>query len=476
MDSEYLATAHGTLALSPMPKRGGVEGVVRAAGWHNLIHRIGHHVPLLFAHDLGRLLTEGPPQGLGHEAGDLAAAGLKPGHPLLGLLQGYRAFLRDLARTELVQRAPHLRLSDEVVAALIARILEPVLEPMGTRAAQAYLARDLPLDPAHYETADPTALFAEHGGAYEEVALRWIAERRDRLVTSAERVDLDTLRLVALFGGDASLVGPSAVLDLYRVLEDPAAADVIHFSLELLPQVFETKRSRGMQRFAVDGVAGIGRRGNPDQILPTELAYPDDVFAHKVAENQLLYYGREAERETERRVHLVMIDASASMRGARSIFARGLALTLVKKLVLMGEEVQVRFFDSRLHEAVRITERNFRLPYLLTFRSERGRNYARVFRSLLSELTRLRRKSGREAAVYFITHGQCHVPIPTVEALTAVAYLYGIYVLPEGLSLDYLPLLQRYRLVSREDLSERVQRRRAALEIVDEVSEEVRAA
>ncbi|RMG10656.1 MAG: hypothetical protein D6729_19210 [Deltaproteobacteria bacterium] len=475
-DASYLAAAQGALVLSPLPKRGGAEAVVRAATWHNLIHRIGHHVPLLFAHDLGRLLSEGKPQSIGHEAADLAAAGIGPGSGIVRLLQAYRALIRDLAQTELVHRAPGLSLSNEAIAALVARILAPVLEPMGPQAARAYLSRDLPLDAGAYEIVDPPSLFAEHGAGYEEVAMRWLAERHQQVLTNAERVDLDTLRLIALFGGDASLVGPMAALDLYRVFDDPAAADVIHFSLELLPQILETKRSRGMQRFSVDGVAGIHRRGNPDQIVPTELAYPDDVFAHKVAENQLLYYGREAERETERRVHLVLIDASASMRGARAIFARGLALTLVKKLVLMGEEVQVRFFDSRLHEAIRITEKNYRLPYLLTFRSERGRNYAHVFRSLLGALSTLRKTAGRQAAVYFLTHGQCHIPVGTVEALVSVAYLYGIYVLADEISLDYLPLLQRYRVVTRDDLSQRGQRRRAALEIVEEVSGEAHAA
>ena len=42
---------------------------------------------------------------------------------------------------------------------------------------------------------------------------------------------------------------------------------------------------------------------------------------------------------------VVGIDASASMRGQRSVFARGLALTLIKKLLLQGEDVYFSFFD-----------------------------------------------------------------------------------------------------------------------------------
>ena len=49
----------------------------------------------------------------------------------------------------------------------------------------------------------------------------------------------------------------------------------------------------------------------------------------------------------------MLVDASASMRGAREVFARGLALALAKKFSLRGGDVWVRFFDSRLHDAAR---------------------------------------------------------------------------------------------------------------------------
>ena len=42
------------------------------------------------------------------------------------------------------------------------------------------------------------------------------------------------------------------------------------------------------------------------------------------------------------------------MRGQRQVFARGLALALIKKLTLEGDEIWVRFFDSRLHETIKI--------------------------------------------------------------------------------------------------------------------------
>lgn len=472
-DGTYVLQASGGLVLSPLPLREGAESVARAACWHNYVHRIGHHLPLLLVHDLGRMIVEGPPGRLRYDTSALRAAGIRMGGPWDELLTTYLELLQRLSETELCRRGVALTLPDELVAAVLARVFEPILSAMGYEAARSWLHLDLPVEESAFAGTSPADLFADMGGAYEEVALRWAADRGYQVATCADRIDLDTLRLVSLFAGDKSLAGAAATLDLFRVLDDPVAADVIHFSLELLPQVFESQKPKGMQHYSIDGIAGVSRRGAVDQVLPTELAYPDEVFLHKLAENELLYYGHEAERSSERRIHKVLIDASASMRGSRSIFARGLALTLIKRLVGLGEDVELRFFDSRTYEAVRVTGSNFRLPYLLCFRSEKGRNYGRVFRSLCEDVERLGREAGRRSAIYVITHGQCHVSRALIERLVATAWVYGIFVLADDdLDLDYTSLLHRYRKVGRKDLTERSQRRDAALSIVEDAVEE----
>src|SRR5262249_42214233 len=155
----------------------------------------------------------------------------------------------------------------------------------------------------------------------------------------------------------------------------------------------------------------------------------------------------------ERKLHYILIDSSASMRGVRQVFARGLALTLAKKLALEQQPTWLRFFDSRLYDLMRISTgpaptsatsalaargaplsrrsasgragqaaraaslasgslagAELSIPYLLCFQSEHGRNYGKVFRQLLAELVRLRRDERRQVVLYIITHGQCHIP------------------------------------------------------------------
>ncbi len=70
-------------------------------------------------------------------------------------------------------------------------------------------------------------------------------------------------------------------------------------------------------------------------------------------------------------------------------------------------------------------------------------------RQLLPELQRLRREERRQIVVYIITHGQCHIPLEVVQALSRVAYLYGVFILPSTeVQLDYLGALHRYQVVS----------------------------
>jgi uncharacterized protein with von Willebrand factor type A (vWA) domain len=249
-------------------------------------------------------------------------------------------------------------------------------------------------------------------------------------------------------------------------------ADVVDFSLQLLPSLLETKRRPSAQRFSIDGYASVERRGNLDALLPGELAHDDEVFGLKALSDDLLYYGHERRPDAARRLHYILVDASASMRGAREVFARGLALALAKTFTLRGGDVWVRFFDSRLHDRLDVGRAPRReLPRFLTFRSERGRNYARVFGDLAVEVARLRRESPREIALTFISHAECHIPTPTVEALARDATVYGIFVLPSRpMDLDYLPRLHRHQVVTAEALARGAEKRRRALEIVEDAA------
>ena len=474
----WLGRQLGTLAIAQVQAPGS-PATLRAAAWHNGVLRLGLPLPLFVVQDLGLLLTAAPggytiaPRPL------VDARDLPP--EARALLGAYRQLLASIAESELMQKAPSWRLRDEVIAVLIARIVGEPASRHGQR-VKTVGAEPLPLDALAYprlETGEETEV-ARHFADFDPAPLfgfvRLLCESRLEILTSVERIDIDTLRLMGLLGGGGG-GAPVDLVDLYGAFQSVDGRDVADFSLDLLPSVLETRRASGVQTFAVDGYASIERRGSLDSLLLTEFAWDQEVFERKAIDQELYYYGRERQREDQRQLQYLLIDSSPSMRGTRSVFARGLALAMAKKLALSGDEVWMRFFDSRLHEVRRVSGSDFSVPYLLGFKSERGRNYGRVFRQLLVELDRLRRDDGRRIALYLITHGQCHLPVELVEQLADRALLYGVFILPSSaLRLSYLPLLSRYQVVEAAALGSREGRRTRALDILDDVEEARRPA
>lgn len=457
--------------------------IVRAAAWSNSLARMGVYLPLFVIHDIGVMLsmTRGA-GGYVIRAREAQLARIQLPQGMKQLLDKYRRLLENITQSEVTERLAGLRLRDEMVAVLLSRILGDTFNRWRDRSKSAGV-EPLPLDLGilgeidyadHFKDFDPRSLwgFIEHVDAQSM-----------HIYTQVELIDLDTVRLLGLFkedsaSGSEALGGAIDLVDLFAALGSPEANDVANFSLDLLPSVLETRRSTGAQTFAVDGYASIERKGNIDSLVLSELAYDREIFEQKVVDSELLYYGREKSREDERRLQYILIDCSASMRGQRQVFARGLALALIKKLTLEGDEIWVRFFDSRLHETIKIGRSGqVPVPYLLSFRSERGRNYGKVFRQLLVEVTRLRREQKRRVVLYTITHGQCHIEPELMSSLKQQAFLYGVVVLPSSDQLpEFVTMLDRQQIVSGDVLTNRAERQRRALDIVGDATKTRKAA
>ena len=458
--------------------------ILRAAHWRNSLAKVGLGVPLFAVHDLGMLAIADPrsaPIGVrpfvGKTVGPLAQAA-----PQLAL---WAETLREVAASEVVERARQWRLGDDLLAVLLLRVLGPIWERHlgpGRRPP----ATPLPLDPEVYRDLEPElpTLFNPAGSSRRDPSLDFLdhlVRERLRIITAVEQIDLDTLRLLGMFGAEAAAAGATGLIDLLHVLENPDANDVVNFSLDLLPSVLETRRTTGAQTFSVDGYAGLARRGTLDSLMLSELAYDEDLFDQRFSENEVFYYARDKTREDERRCHYICVDATASMRGQRSVFARGLALTMIKKLLLKGEDVFFRFFDSRLYEVhqarAKRKQQTIDVPYVLSFKGEHGRNYAKVMSLLANDIERLGKREKKSVVCYLITHAECHVPIDVIEDMRRVSQLYGIFMLPSSgeLDLEYLPRLHRVQIVTQAALEQREERAKRAMDIIDDAAGEAPA-
>ena len=440
----------------------GPAEAIQAVTWWNMLARLGLPMPLVAVHDIGLLLSR-------------RRQGQRQPHRVQPVARGaasafraqYRALLAQVADSDVVGELGTAALRDETIAVVLARALSDIYLRWSARPRRPGL-QELPVASPSFER-DRAALANNLDMTWVVSFLQRLLENERGFLARLDQIDVSALRLLGLFAVDG---GTPDLSDLYQIVGNIGAADIVDFSLQLLPSLLETKRRRSVQRFAIDGYASIERRGSLDALLPSELAHDPETLTLKALSDDLLYYGRERAPDAGRRLTYLLVDASASMRGTRQVFARGLALALCKKLSLLGGEVWFRFFDSRLYERMDVGRQARReLPRLLSFRSERGRNYARVFGDLAAEVSRLRQEEGRDVAITFITHAECHIPTATVEALARDASLYGVFVLPsKPISLEYLPLLHRYQVVTPETLARAGAGRRRALDIVDDVT------
>ncbi len=448
--------------------------ILRAAHLRNTLAKVNLAVPFWVVHDLGILFIAEP-----------NTIGARPSFSEIQVPRAVREAhrewietLKEIAQSEIVERTRAWRLSDDLISVILLRVLGPIHERhLGPGRRPSVMP--LPLDPETYQGLPLRLpkLFSESDRNSDGQLLIHLARERLRLVTAIEQIDIETLRLLGMMGAEASAAGAFGMLDLLHVLSRPEANDVANFSLDLLPSVLETKRATGSQTFSVDGYAGLARRGAIDSLVLSELAWDIDLFEQRFVENEIFYYAREKEREEERNLHYIVCDATASMRGQRSVFARGLALTLIKKLILRGEDVFFRFFDSRLYEtqhvrAKRRADSGIDVPYVLSFKGEHGRNYAKVFGLLEGELVRVAKRERKAPILYILTHAECHVPLGTIDRLREIATLYGIFMLPSTgkLDLEYLHRLHTVQVVDETVLEQRESRADRALAIIDDAA------
>jgi hypothetical protein len=446
--------------------------VLRAVRWWRDLARLGVHLPLFAVHDFGLCLAlpgEAIEPGThrsaaGHVAADALAESLPE---LRGLLRSYRAVVAEFSQSDAALRARGMKLSDDLVVVVLARILGSLGRPDETSAP---LAVSLPLDPELLRDLDAQLprLFAAVPRGYELHTLQRVVAARLRLLTLADALDLDALWLLRMLGSESTAAGPLAHVDLIAALSSPATNDIVNFSLELLPEVLETGRATAAGVHAVDGYKGVGHKGSIDSMVLTELAWDREELARRLADGELLFYTRETAQDEARRLHQLVIDASASMTGEREVFARGLAVALAKKLQLAGEQVWMRFFDSRLYEPQRGRDRGLPIAWLLSFKGERGRNPARVFARLVTETALLRTRDRREPVIHLITHAALRVPRSLVQELKRQARLFGVFILPSGgaLDLEWVDLLDDYAIIDHATLEQKSARAAVAAKIV----------
>jgi len=441
---------------------------LRALRWHRDLERLGVHMPLAVVHDFGLLLAC-PNDQLSVGSREATRTIVESAGADARALTAYRALVEEVAESETARRSRALRMSDDMLAVLLARLLGTVAQRIEVAAPYP---TGVPLDAALLDGIEPQlpALFSATRRGYDIEAVNKLVEARLYVLTLVDALDLDTLQLFGMLGGDAT-TGALAQVDLLGMLGAPEANDVVDFSLEILPSVLESKARPGASTHAAFGYSGLARKGSIDSLVLTELAWDQQELMRRMADDEVLYYAREQANDDARRVHHMLVDASASMRGERATFARGMAIAAAKKLLLAGEDVVFRFFDSRLYESHPARHGQLPIAYLLSFRGERGRNPSRVFAELERNLALSSVRDSRDPVVHIFTHGALYVPRDLMASISRRAKVSALFMLPSGgsLALDYLDLLDSHWVVDHNALASRSARAHEAKRILGDV-------
>ncbi len=429
---------------------------LRATTQQQMVHRLGVHLPLLVLADME--------VALGSKAASVVDLYRGPARLEAGTA-AWRDWCRAVRASDAVIALTRLRPSPGILSAITVRIFRDVIARWPPSRDQFRLALGgVELDPR----GELPPLDSQ--GIEELMAFFGLVElQRDRLDVALARLDLDTIRLLSILEHDAfEAPGAEDLARLLAILDSPSAHDVVNFALELLPSVMESRSAPTARAYAVNGYRGLTRSGSIDDLMLTELAYDDDIFLQRFVDRELFYHDRERTRDNEPERHLVLIDATAGMRGLRETFARGVALAFVQQLVERRKTVFVAFFDSGLHRRVPVRAGTRAVTYLLGFDQGRGRDYDQAFRELTREVQRMRDETRDDIVVTFITHGRCLVPRQAMLDLVEVCKLHGIFVLPRGPSgevgepPEYAHLLSAWQVVDEESLSKSKPRLQAA--------------
>ncbi|MFY0542002.1 hypothetical protein [Nannocystis pusilla] len=233
------------------------------------------------------------------------------------LCEAWRGLLVELGESDLVRAQAGWKHRDQMIGVVLARVFAPVV-PQLPDDVRVLRPIELPVDAVHYAKVEPSSAYTRYDQRQTIAWLQTLTTHRLLPLLAVEQIDVDALRLFGLFrGGPGEAAAGVDLADLYNVMVSPALADVIDFSMELLPSILEVKREAGQQVFSIDGYASIERFGGVDDLELSQLAYDEDIFEQKFIDDELFYFTHEKQVENEHRTHYVLVDGSASMRGVR---------------------------------------------------------------------------------------------------------------------------------------------------------------
>lgn len=315
----------------------------RSVDWLRSCSGLGIMPPLVLLHDLGTLmLKSGEDPEI--KKPDWIPADLLPA--------GWESFLRRIWQSPQLQEIRRWQPDDSLVGVLLGRFFLGLSFPGNYRLPDGdalksfFYQLELALGPESMSEIWESIPADEHPRISDWLTLEFIAD----IEANIRKLEISELRFLCQYGpGFTDTVDPRRLLDLFNLLELPAAARLSLTSmLQLLPRIRHwSSRMGGEQTYSMGGYQGLNYKGNLDSLVPVELAYPVSIFFHRLLNNEALYYGREAQPDRRRQLIYIATQAGLEMKGDYEQVARGLTLALGRVMRRKGYEVRHSFIGSR---------------------------------------------------------------------------------------------------------------------------------
>jgi len=136
-----------------------------------------------------------------------------------------------------------------------------------------------------------------------------------------------------------------------------------------------------------DELAGYRLTKNIEKALPREIALPDEIFFYKLASSGFLSKEKMIVKEG---AFYVLIDKSGSMDGEKTIWARAVALALLKLAREKKRRFFMRFFDFQVYDLADDSNIEKLMTMILTIRSDGGTNIDVAIQTALRDLEKLK--------------------------------------------------------------------------------------
>ena len=327
--------------------------LARSAFWLKSTAATGQFPPTFIVHDLGFLIST-PRNSITITRPEYIPEDINT--------DVYFQFLKRLEKNRLLCDVSLWNLSDNVIGAIIAKLItgiefpEAYRLPKGINQHLFYKHLSYRLDHTNPEQVWKKAIASQRPDIHSLISQEKIAKIEENL----NLLDRDELQFMQLYGTRFfNRPDPRELLDLFSLMDLPKEVKrIISQVLRLIPRVSQSIKRSGAQTYAMGGYEGMTRKGNFDSLVLTELAFPQDIFLHRLLNYEALYYGREGDQDQKKELAYIITQSGIEMLGDRAILSQGLTLALSNAMQNRGYEVCQSFVGSQFTEASEIKNAN----------------------------------------------------------------------------------------------------------------------